>query len=119
MTHSSKVILATRSSRLRWLILAVIVVSAFSLDYFLQRDISSKVRAAWHDACVQSLSNRLCEYRVNSHHAECFKLAYTSMIFTLGRSRWESFELINYEACMNSDETPVLEPEPGGFLETI
>jgi hypothetical protein len=119
MTRSSKVVLATKSSRLRWLILAVIVVSAFSLDYFLQRDISNKVRAAWHDACVQSLSDRLCEDRIKSHHPECFKLAYTSMIFTLGRSRWESFELINYEACMNRDETLVVEPEQAEHLKSI
>jgi hypothetical protein len=117
MSQAPKVVLATKSSRLRWVILAVIVVSAFSMDYLLQRNISKEVRTAWHDACGQSVSDQLCENRVNSHHAGCFELAYTSMIFSLGHSRWESFELIDYEACMNRAEAPVIDSEQADHLK--
>ncbi|MFT4561934.1 MAG: hypothetical protein ACI9BW_001677 [Gammaproteobacteria bacterium] len=119
MSQSSKVVLATKSSRLRWVILVVIVGFAFSADYLLTRDISSKVRTAWQDACMESVTDRLCESRVISHHSGCFQLAYTSMIFALGRSRWESFELINYEACMNREEAPVIDSEQAEQLKSI
>lgn len=104
MSGWKQIILATKSSQLRWLILILIVGCAFSADYVLKREISGQVRGAWEAACQESLTAQACETRSHSHHPGCFELAYTSMIFTLGRERWESFMLIDYEACMNHDE---------------
>ena len=107
MSNSNKIVLATKSSQIRWLILAVIVVFAFSADYLLQRDIRTQVRQAWLVACAESMSPQRCEARVETHQDVCFDGAYTSMIFTLGRSRWESFKLIDYESCMNRESSDI------------
>jgi hypothetical protein len=104
MSGWKQVVLATKSSQLRWLILILIVACAFSADYWLTRDISGQVRSAWVDACEESITRQVCEERSQSHHSGCFDLAYTSMIFSLGRARWESFMLIDYESCMNHDD---------------
>ena len=104
MAGWKQVVLATKSSQLRWLILILIVGFAFSADYFLKRQITGQVHSAWLAACQESMTEQACRTRAHSHHQGCFDLAYTSMIFTLGRSRWESFMLIDYEACMNHDE---------------
>ena len=101
-THGS-IFLASKASRLRWTVLAVIVGCAFSVDYFLERDISGKVSDAWLQACDESKTTVACLERIATHHPGCFDLAYESMMFTLGRNRWESFKLLEYEACMNRD----------------
>lgn len=88
---------------MRWSVLALIVVCGFSVEYLLKRDISKQISQAWADACAESLSTRVCVERVADHHGDCFGLAYTSMIFTFGRERWDSFKLIDYEACMNRE----------------
>ena len=100
----NNVVLATKSSQLRWIILIIIVGFAFSADFLLKRSISAKVQGAWETACVDAMTDEACRRRSQSHHSGCFDLAYTSMVFTLGRDRWESFMLIDYEACMNHDE---------------
>ena len=84
--------------------LAIIVASAFSVDYFLRRDISGKVSEAWIAACDESKTTMACLDRIATHHAGCFDIAYESMIFTFGRKRWESFRLLEYEACMNREQ---------------
>jgi hypothetical protein len=106
MSKSRSIFFATHASKLRWTVLALLVGLGFSADFLLERSIQGQVREAWLEACDQSLSPSLCERRTDTHHSRCFDLAYTSMIFTFGRQRWESFELIDYEACMNRDEAP-------------
>lgn len=103
MNTRGNIFLASKASRLRWAMLAIIVASAFSVDYFLKRDISGKVSNAWVTACDESKTTVACLERVASHHSECFDLAYESMMLTFGRNRWESFKLLDYEACMNRD----------------
>lgn len=103
MNTRGSIFLASKASRLRWAVLAVIVASAFSVDYFLKRDISGKVGDAWVTACDESKTTVACLERVATHHPRCFDLAYRSMMFTFGRNRWESFKLLEYEACMNRD----------------
>lgn len=106
MPKSDSVLFASKASRLRWVMLALIVAVAFSFDHLLQRDIRAQVAKAWLDSCVQTIALGQCEGRVATHHVGCFDLAYTSMIFTFGRDRWESFRLVDYEACMNRDAPP-------------
>jgi len=101
MTKPNSIFFASRTSRLRWLVLALIVACAFSIDYLLKRDISTKVSEVWVAACDESMTTMACLDRVSTHHDDCFELAYESMIFTFGRKRWESFKLLEYEACMN------------------
>lgn len=103
MSTRGSIILASKASRLRWAMLAIIVACAFSVDYFLKRDISGKVSEAWITACDESKTTVACLERVATHHSGCFDLAYESMMFTFGRDRWESFRLLEYEACMNRD----------------
>ena len=106
MPKSRSIVFGSKASRLRWAILVVIVAFGFSADFLLKRDIGAKVNSAWLESCAQSLAMAQCEERLGTHHAGCFNLAYTSMIFTFGRERWESFRLIDYEACMNRDAQP-------------
>ena len=106
MPGSDKVVFGSKGSRLRWGILASIVVFAMGADYLLKRDIREQVRSAWLEACVQALPRATCEARARSHHSECFAPAYRSMMFTFGRDRWESFNLMDYEACMNRPTPP-------------
>jgi hypothetical protein len=103
---TQRIFFASKASRLRWVLLGLLVAFGFSADFLLERDISKQVRRAWLDACVRSLPLGVCEQRARSHHSGCFEPAYTSMVFTFGRQRWESFELMNYEACMNRVEPP-------------
>jgi len=104
MSKSRSIFFATHASKLRWTVLALLVGVAFSVDIFMERSIREQVRESWVNACDQSLSLALCERRTDTHHVKCFELAYTSMIFTFGRQRWESFKLLDYEACMNRDD---------------
>ncbi|MGR9090409.1 MAG: hypothetical protein ACU85U_07505 [Gammaproteobacteria bacterium] len=104
MNTRGSIFLASKASRLRWAVLAIIVASAFSVDYFLKRDISGKVSEAWVSACDESRTTVACLERIATHHPRCFGLAYESMMFTFGRNRWESFRLLDYEACMNRDQ---------------
>lgn len=104
MSNSKGVILASKASKLRWIVLAIIVGFGFSADFLLKRDVSSQVSDAWFASCSKLLAAEKCQARVQSQHAACFDLAYTSMIFTFGRERWESFKLLDYEACMNRDK---------------
>lgn len=104
MARPQSIIFASKASRLRWLVLAVIVGCAFSVNYFLKREISGQVSDVWLSACDESESTVTCMGRVETHHEKCFARSYTSMIFTFGRQRWESFKLLDYEACMNRDE---------------
>jgi len=109
MLKKQNIFLASRASRLRWFMLAVIVASALSVDYLLSREISKQVSDAWLTACDESKSTVACLGRIETHHDRCFDLAYSSMILTFGRRRWESFKLNEYEACMNRDDP---EPDP-------
>ncbi len=111
MSGSKRIVLASKGSILRWSVLALIVGSGFSVEYLLKRDISNQVSAAWADACAESLSTQICVERVATHHGDCFGLAYTSMIFTFGRERWNSFKLIDYEACMNRQYVHPVAPD--------
>ncbi len=114
MSGSKKIVLASKGSILRWSVLALIVICGFSVEYLLKRDINKQVGAVWMSACAESLSTLVCAGRVATHHRGCFDLAYTSMIFTFGRERWDSFKLIDYEACMNRESVdraaPIVAP---------
>jgi hypothetical protein len=104
MAKKQNILFASKASRLRWIVLAAIVASAFSIDFLLKREVSSKVSDAWIAACDDTKSTVACLGRVETHHPKCFELAYSSMIMTFGRTRWESFKLLDYEACMNRDK---------------
>lgn len=106
MSKLQSIFFASKASKVRWVILALIVGFGFSADFLLARDIGKQVRHSWLDSCVRSIPLGTCEGRAESHHAGCFDSAYTSMIFTFGRERWESFELMDYEACMNRNASP-------------
>ena len=110
MSGSKRIVLASKGSILRWSVLALIVVCGFSVEYLLKRDISKQISGAWADACAESFSIRVCVERVATHHGDCFGVAYTSMIFTFGRERWDSFKLIDYEACMNRENIHPVAP---------
>ena len=115
MGKSKRVILGSKGSSLRWLVLGLIIVLAFSIDALLKRDVNKQIRLAWMAACAENLDAELCEQRIIRNHDGCFDLAYTSMIFTFGRDRWDSFKLIDYEACMNRDNfatSPQSDPIP-------
>ncbi len=107
MSKKPSIFFASKSSRLRWIVLALLVGSAFSIDHLLSRDIGKQVKRTWIDSCAQSQLLNKCEQRTVSHHSGCFESAYRSMIFTFGRDRWESFKLLDYEACMNRSAPPV------------
>lgn len=101
-----------RLSLMRWLVVGAIILSVFSVDFLLQREIATTVSDAWNEACISQMSAAACMARVDSHHESCFEESYSSMLLRFGSSRWESLEIENYEACMG--RTRITEPPSQG-----
>lgn len=95
-----------RLSFIRWLVVGSIAGSIFLADFFLRRDISDQVANAWSEACIASFSVSACNRRVNSHHTNCFKPSYSSMLLRFGKSRVEALNIEGYEACMSQEFDP-------------
>jgi hypothetical protein len=101
-----------RMSLMRWLVVGSIILSVFLVDFFLQKEISNEVSAAWSDACISQVSAAACMARIDSHHKSCFESNYSSMLMRFGGSRWESLKIEEYEVCMGEER--IMEPASEG-----